>query len=82
MPRRVINESGDEYEYESYSEEDEYSEEPSNRGSEDSSFSESSITMSENSSDDESIISEIEHARSTFSVINSDMTRLLSELFN
>lgn len=83
MPKKIINDSGDEYEYDSYSDNDEYSEEPSNRNTdEDSSFSESSFSLSDNSSDEESMMSEIEQNPSTLSVINSDMTRLLSELFN
>jgi len=81
MPKKTNNESGDEYDYDSYSEEDEYSEEYSNRNT-DSSFSESSFSISDNSSDEESVGSDVEQNPSSLSVINSDITRLFSELFN
>jgi len=82
MPKKVINDSGDEYEYDSYTDDDnEYSDEYSNRNTEDSSFSESSFSISDNSNDDNSI-SDAEQNPSSLSVINSDITRLLSELFN
>jgi len=76
-------ESGDEYEYDSFSDDDnEYSEdEYSNRNTEDS-FSESSFSLSDNSSDDESMMTDPDNNPSSLSVINSDITRLFSVLFN
>jgi len=77
------NESGDEYEYDSFSDDDnEYSDdEYSNRNTEDS-FSESSFSLSDNSSDDESMMTDPDNNPSSLSVINSDITRLFSVLFN